>query len=212
MLPKIIHNIVGPSKNELVEECLASWESTLKYGFGIKHWDDHEIEKFISKWHPLVLPAFKNARNHAEAADIARYLIVYNFGGVYADWDVEVLHTRKIIKIFSNHPNGFMLLDPLNNTLHPEFFCANVNDPFLLNLVEDIVSLYNNNERNALTTPAYSGPFRMRDSLALHPETNMDIINVKEIFAYDYKEIQNPIERVITQPLIHYWMHSWVNV
>lgn len=212
MLPKLIHIIVGPSRNELVEDCLESWKKVIKYGYEIRHWDDPQIEEFLTRRYSFVLPAFKNARNHAEAADIARYLIIYNFGGVYADWDVELLYVRKLLKRISDCPNGFMLLDPSNDTLHPEFFCAKARDPYLLNLVKDIVSIYENNQRNSLSTPEYSGPFRMRESFALHPETDMDIINVKEVFAYDYKEIQNPIERKLTQPLIHYWMHSWIKV
>lgn len=209
-VPKIIHQIVGPNTTPLIERSLRSWSILKEYGFEIKVWNDDSIERFILSSHPFALEALVNARNHAEASDIARYLIVYTFGGYYVDWDVELLDVEGFLSLRASNPNGYMLIDPPNLTLASEYFNAAVEDRYLLSLTQDIVWLYDNNEREYHRTPQYSGPYRMRDSLAKHDNTQMDILPVKMVFAFDYREIRNPPDRPIVQPLIHYWVHSWV--
>jgi len=79
-----------------------------------------------------------------------------------------------------------------------------------LNLSRDIVNLFDSNERESLTTPFYSGPYRMGQSLNLNPQTQMSIVKIKDVFAYDYKEIRNIPQGKPTQPMVHYWAHSWL--
>ncbi|RZK01751.1 MAG: hypothetical protein EOO43_23920 [Flavobacterium sp.] len=210
--PRLVHHIIGQPTNAKIDKCLNSWKLLTENGFKIKLWDDDKILLFLEKHHPFLRETFVNSRNYAEAADIARYAIVYTYGGYYADWDVEVLDKDKLLSLQDLHPAGFMLIDPYNGTIASEFFCAEPKDPYLLNLLKDIVELYETNQRDHLFTPSYSGPYRMRDSLNKHKITNMAMLKVKEVFAYDYREIRNPPSRMVTQPLIHYWLHSWINI
>lgn len=211
-IPPIIHQIVGLNTTPLIKKCLESWHQLEEIGFEIRIWNDSKIESFILSNHKFALEAFVSARNYAEAADIARYLIIHTYGGYYTDWDVELLDKDKFLKLSLKYNRGYMLCDPNNNSLASEFFCAEEKDLFLLELTKDIVQIYENNERDKLVTPEYSGPYRMRDSLLLHPNTVMSSIPIKEVFAYDYLEIRNPPPRLVTQPLIHYWLHSWMKI
>lgn len=210
MVPKLIHHITGKETTPLIDRCLQSWRQLTKMDFQIVIWNDKLIAKFILENYEFAFDAFVNARNHAEAADIARYLIIHEYGGYYIDWDVELLDVNKFLALIKRHKNGFMLKDPANETLASEFFCAAPSDEYLLLLTMDISYLYRSGRRNILQTPQYSGPYRMRDSLSLHPKTRMSLIPVKEVFAYDYIEIRNPPKGKINQPLIHYWVHSWI--
>ncbi len=210
LIPKIIHHIVGKPPMPIIEKCLRSWQHLKPKGFEIRLWNDALISDFLLKHHPFSHPAFINARNHGEAADIARYLIVYTFGGYYVDWDIELLNIRKFSALVNKYPKGFMLRDPHNETLASEFFCGVPNDDFLMLLSLDIAYVYSTGKRNNMDTPLFSGPFRMRDCFKLHQKSVMKIIPVKEAFAFDYQEIRNPPKREITQPLIHYWTHSWI--
>jgi len=210
MVPKIIHRIVGPSINEPIQICLDSWKCMQDEGFDIKTWDDNTLEEFIKDAYQYALPAFLNARNYAEAADIARYLLVYQFGGVYVDWDIELLIPEKFISLLVSHENGYLLIDPKNNSIAPEHFCAEKGDPYLQSLVADIVKIYNSGQREKLTTVDYSGPFRMQESLNIHRNTNMELVRVKDVFAFDYEEIRSVTSLETTAPMIHYWMHSWL--
>ncbi len=211
MTNKIINIIVGPKLEPLIKRCIQSWNKLTKHGFEIKLWNDEIINNFIRKHYFFALDAVLNARNHAEAADIARYLIIHHYGGYYVDWDIELLDELKFIQLIEKLSSGFLIIDPLNGTLASECFSAKENELFLLSLVKDIIEIYNENKRDMFKTPQYSGPYRMRDSLVKHLNTSQKIISVKEIFAYDYSEIRFKDKiKDRQQPLIHYWIHSWI--
>lgn len=210
MIPRIIHHIVGPKRNELIDLCLKSWDIVLQAGYSVKIWNDDSLGEFLLEHHHFSYNAFINSRNHAEAADIARYLLIYSFGGHYADWDVELIDLDGFLALSEKYSNGYMLVDPANGSIASEYFCSNASDPYLINIVKDIVELFDNGERENFRTPQYSGPFRMRESLLRHPETHITSIPILEAFAFLYSEIANPPKRKITQPLIHYWLHSWM--
>lgn len=135
---------------------------------------------------------------------------MYQFGGVYVDWDIELLIPDKFLSLLASNENGYLLKDPKNGTIAPEHFCSTPQDFYLNSLVKDIVGIYESGQRAALTTVDYSGPFRMKDSLELHKNTRMNLIEVKDAFAFDYEEIRSDSSRETTAPMIHYWMHSWL--
>lgn len=85
MVPKIIHQIVGSKVNESIQVCLDSWKCMKDEGFEIWVWNDDTLEKFLKDQHHYAISSFLNARNYAEAADIARYILLYQFGGVYVE-------------------------------------------------------------------------------------------------------------------------------
>jgi hypothetical protein len=179
------------------------------HGFEFRTWNDELLAAFISKEYPFALEAFLYARNHAEAADIARYLLIYHTGGFYMDWDVQLLSRPKFMQLIKETPAGFLIQDPSNLSIAAEAFSAEKKETYLFDLVHEIVGLYGNNKRDVLTTPDYSGPFRMRDVLQQGSTTKQRILPVKAVFAYDYTEIREMPERVITQPMVHYWLHTW---
>ncbi|PST83903.1 hypothetical protein C7T94_03920 [Pedobacter yulinensis] len=201
---------MGQPANEKIQKCLNSWREMESKGYKVRLWNDDQIHAFMKRKHPFLVETFVNSRNYAEAADIGRYAIVYSYGGYYADWDVEVLDAERLIRIENENPDGYMLVDPPNGSLASEFFCAAKEDPYLLSLLRDIVEIYETQKRDKLFTPSYSGPFRMRDSLEKHNNTRMNVLPVKNVFAYNYSEIRNPPPGEVTQPLIHYWLHSWI--
>lgn len=209
MIPKVIHQISGPSANSFIKKCMSSWNKLEKYGYEIVVWNDESLESFIKTNFEFALSSFVNARNHAEAADIARYLIVYKFGGFYVDWDIELFNPRKFVELRNKNKRGYLLIDPSNNTLASEHFSAPPFEEFLLRLTEDIIETYNRDERDLMYTPQYSGPFRMRASMRRHQITKQVSIPVKDIFEYDYSEIRAAKEFGKNKVMVHYWVHSW---
>jgi hypothetical protein len=189
---------------------LSSWNVLTKVDFNIIIWTDESIEIFLRTNYVFALDAFLNSRNHAEAADIARYLIIYHYGGHYIDWDVQLLNPNKFLKICQKYPLGYFVIDPINGTLASEVFGSKAGSEYLFKLTKDIVQLFSNGLRNNLATPQYSGPYRMRDSLNDYGRITQALLPVKSIFAYDYTEIREMKSKKITQPMIHYWLHSWV--
>lgn len=211
MVPKIIHHIVGSKINVAIETCLNSWKILHNYGYDIYVWNDETITNFLTSRYDFALECFLKARNHGEAADIARYLLIHHFGGHWIDWDVQLLKPTEFLKIVEENKNGYFIVDPVNGTLAAEVFCSSVNNPFLFKLAKDIVEIYKFDKRDTMGTPQFSGPYRMRDSLKLFGSIDQQIIPIQKMFVYDYWEIEKMEKKIIVQPMIHYWLHTWIN-
>lgn len=88
MIPKIIHycwfghNPLPP----LALECIASWRKNFP-DYEIKEWNEDNFDVNII---PYTKEAYE-AKKYAFVSDYARFWILYNYGGIYFDTDVEVI-------------------------------------------------------------------------------------------------------------------------
>ena len=88
MIPKIIHYcwFGGKDKTKAVIRCIDSWKKYLP-DYEIIEWNESNTEITIS---PYVEKAYMD-KKWAFLTDYLRLYIVYNYGGVYFDTDVEVI-------------------------------------------------------------------------------------------------------------------------
>lgn len=90
MIPKVIHYcwFGGNPLSELAQKCIASWK---KYcpDFEIIEWNESNFDLNCCDY---VKEAYE-AKKWAFVSDYARFWILYNFGGLYFDTDVELIHT-----------------------------------------------------------------------------------------------------------------------
>jgi hypothetical protein len=88
MIPKVIHYCwFGKGQmSELAERCIASWKSVLP-DYTLKLWDESTFDVSSNAY---VREAY-NSKKYAFVTDFVRLYVLYNFGGVYMDTDVEVL-------------------------------------------------------------------------------------------------------------------------
>lgn len=88
MIPKIIH-YCWFGRNPLPEsaqKCIASWRKFLP-DYEIKEWNEDNFDVNII---PYTQQAYE-AKKYAFVSDYARFWILYHYGGVYFDTDVEVI-------------------------------------------------------------------------------------------------------------------------
>ena len=88
MIPKIIHYCWfgrGPLP-ELAQKCIASWKKYLP-DYEIKELNEDNFDVNII---PYTAEAYK-AKKYAFVSDYARFWILYQYGGIYFDTDVEVI-------------------------------------------------------------------------------------------------------------------------
>ena len=92
IIPKIIHQIAPMDKSNwhpIWEECQKSVmlqfpEPEYEY----KLWnDEEELENLIKNDFPFFLEIFKNYPKKIQRIDMARYFILFKYGGIYADMD-----------------------------------------------------------------------------------------------------------------------------
>ncbi len=88
MIPKIIHYcwFGGNPLPELAQKCIASWKKFLP-DYEIKEWNEsnYDVRKIT-----YTAQAY-DAKKYAFVSDYARFDILYQYGGVYFDTDVEVI-------------------------------------------------------------------------------------------------------------------------
>lgn len=88
MIPKIIHYcwFGGKPLPKLAQKCIASWERFLP-GYKIVRWDEsnYDVNKI-----PYISEAYA-AKKYAFVSDYARFDILYQYGGLYFDTDVEII-------------------------------------------------------------------------------------------------------------------------
>lgn len=101
MIPKVIHycwfgnNPLPP----LAAKCIESWKKYLP-GYEIRQWDESNFDVNAI---PYTRDAYKE-RKYAFVSDYARFWVLYHFGGLYFDTDVEII--KPMDDIISN--GGFM--------------------------------------------------------------------------------------------------------
>ena len=88
MIPKVIHYCwfgekALPAK---AKKCIGSWRKYLP-GYEIKEWNDSNFDLAISQF---VASAYEQ-KMYAFVSDYARFWILYHYGGVYFDVDVEIV-------------------------------------------------------------------------------------------------------------------------
>lgn len=87
MIPKVIHHFwFGPAaKPPIAQRCIASWRARLP-DYEIKEWteDNYDVTK-----NAFMFEAYSNG-DWGFVADFARLDVLYEYGGIYLDADVEV--------------------------------------------------------------------------------------------------------------------------
>ncbi|SEA72951.1 Glycosyltransferase sugar-binding region containing DXD motif-containing protein [Xylanibacter ruminicola] len=94
MIPKVIH-YCWFGRNPLpvsAQKCIASWKKYLP-DYEIKEWNEDNFDVNII---PYTKEAYE-AKKYAFVSDYARFWILYHYGGVYFDTDVEVIKPMNAI-------------------------------------------------------------------------------------------------------------------
>ena len=94
MIPKIIHYcwFGGKPLPKIAEKCIASWKKYLP-SYEIKRWDESNFDVNII---PYIKEAYTVGK-YAFVSDFARFWILYHYGGVYFDTDVEIIQPMEDI-------------------------------------------------------------------------------------------------------------------
>lgn len=91
MIPRILHQTWKDARiPERFQPWQASWQR-LNPGFEFRLWTDEGIGRFIEARYPEWSSVMQGYRAPISRVDLARYLILHQYGGVYADLDEECL-------------------------------------------------------------------------------------------------------------------------
>ena len=95
-VPKILHwvwfNFKDPSvESDPPENRFPFQESWIEHhpDWEVKVWKDADARMFLKEHYRWFLPIYDSYPAGIFRADAIRYFLLYHFGGVYTDWDVE---------------------------------------------------------------------------------------------------------------------------
>lgn len=94
MIPKVIHYcwFGGNKLPKSAKKCISSWKKFMP-DYEIKEWNESNFDINCCSY---VKEAYK-AKKWAFVSDYARFWILYNYGGIYFDTDVEIIKDMKPI-------------------------------------------------------------------------------------------------------------------
>lgn len=90
MIPRIIHYFWfgGAPLSEMAQNCIASWRKYLP-DYEIKEWNETNFDVNVI---PFTAEAYK-LKKYAFVSDYARLWVLYEYGGLYLDIDVEMIQS-----------------------------------------------------------------------------------------------------------------------
>ena len=206
MIPKIIHYIWlgGKPLPKIAEKCIKSWQRYCP-DYKIKRWDESNLD--LDKYQ--FARDADDAKKFAFASDVLRTDILYQYGGIYLDIDVELLKNIDEFlkyKIFM----GFETSDLLNPGLL--IGC----EPFTFEL-KDILNIYQNLKfdvqkcKKLTICEVYTDYFKEKQGL--FPENSTQILDQNAFFSSEYF---SPIDVITSKKKItrntysiHWYNASW---
>jgi inositol phosphorylceramide mannosyltransferase catalytic subunit len=149
MIPKIIHYIFFDlGKNKKIEDFpifLRNLEKCKKINnnFEIKLWQENDVEKIISKYD--FYEDYKNFKYSIQRVDLAKYLILYEYGGIYSDLDLEPLDNCTPLL-----DKSILLCDSPREHCQNNCIGSEKKNPLFLSLVKYSVNQYHEKIKNKI--------------------------------------------------------------
>jgi mannosyltransferase OCH1-like enzyme len=93
-VPLILHQLAPKEKqswHHIWEKCQATWYEKFP-NCSYRMWHDEDIDNLIYEKFPAFMRIYKNYPKNIHRFDIVRYFILYEYGGIYADMDMECVN------------------------------------------------------------------------------------------------------------------------
>ena len=211
MIPLIIHqiwfqgikNIIQPYKNCFIKTIKVLENTSWDHYF----WDQNRIESFIKNEYPNYWDIYNKCNILVQKLDVARYLILYHYGGCYMDMDMELL------KDFNDllDDNDEMVISALKQSIYNNgILFSSKNNKFWLDFLRDVdnkINLFKFDKM--LNVHLSTGPINFTKFI----NSNKDKYNIK-ILPYKYLEpCESAYDSTITNDayVINHFGNSWIN-
>lgn len=174
--PKIIHQIWYQGyehRPKLAIQSEKSWKEMNK-GYEYKHWDEKEIEVLVNDKFSWFVKTWNNFKHMHQKIDCAKYMILYTYGGIYAESDSIAINSfnnllnkynqRKeevIVTAFENHPSKILnLLPPSYMFIHNAIIACKQNSDVMIRLLKAVIKRVENNppDIKMITITETTGP------------------------------------------------------
>ena len=193
-------------------------------------WNKTKIYILIKLFYPKILHIYSNLKYKIQKIDFAKYIILYHYGGIYIDIDIESNKgLNYFFKIYKKDGLYFSKTDYINNfenNIMKKFYdfqtdnyfinngimIANKKHPFFLNLLNEVDTNNKNNKDYLYNSKVFniSGPSLLTNSILKNKNkyNNIYIINNKYFEPCYGKDITCKLEK--DNILVHKHKSAWI--
>jgi mannosyltransferase OCH1-like enzyme len=139
-IPRLIHQTAPTDIKKwpiVWTQCRNSWVQVFP-NFKYRMWNDEDIDEFVKKHFPQYYDMWKAYPRHIMRVDLVRYMILYEYGGIYADMDYEVFRD-----FYKDLPRDKVSIGESpykeNENLQNALMCSPPKHPFWLVVLEEAV-------------------------------------------------------------------------
>jgi len=200
-ITKIIHQTAPNDKSkwpDLWYKCQESWKKMYP-NYKYKLWSDEDLDELIKTQYPEFYDIYINYDINMKRIDMARYFILYTYGGVYVDMDficfkpfLDSLPQDKVSIVESPWDN---------ETLQNSLMISPKHNPFWLKVIEKAKSRVNDDILKS------TGPILISDTYF----ENKEMIHILPNEFYNPKNTTSEVEYTPNDKLItlHYGTKTW---
>ena len=139
-VPNILHQ--KWKRAPIPESLLPAYEDCQKHikndvNFTYKLWTDEDVEELIVKEYPWFTKTFKSYSYDIQRIDVAKYFILYHYGGIYLDLDIQCkVDLSQILKKHSAYPIILAPTTPVG--VATDLLITTAKNPFFFQLINDL--------------------------------------------------------------------------
>ncbi len=222
MIPRIIHQSWRTTE---VPERYRDWQASwlrLNPGYEYRLWTNRDIEHLVARDFPQWAALFDGYRENISRIDLARYLILQKFGGIYADLDYECLRPHD--RLLQDGPLLFGA-EPASHARLGKAVRAGI-DPIVCNawIASAPAHPFWDHLLNFLVTTAAApdvldatGPFALTRAIRSYAGTDVTVLRPELLYPVDKEPCWDGriddlefFEQATREAFgIHYWEGSW---
>jgi mannosyltransferase OCH1-like enzyme len=196
-IPRILHQIwVGPNPLPEKSHVFIEQIKTLHPDYEYRLWTDADITPANFTNYEYIM----KTKNYAQKADIMRYEILYKFGGIYLDIDMEVFKNLSPLLthdlIVCNEDGN------IHRYMTNAFIAASKQNAQLLACVNAIPTIDFTKPVNVAT-----GPYFFRKCIRL--TDSVSILPTAYIYPTHYTNPHAKFEHTSTTYMCHHWNKNW---
>lgn len=223
-IPKIIHQVwegrTEPSMPERLQVLSESWkEENPDWEYHL--WNGEEMDKLVETHFPQYLSLYKSFPHNVQRWDTIRYMILYLYGGVYADLDSECF--RSIDPLMENVRMGFGEEPPFHEgsaiRIGNAFMASEQSNEGWLAILEEIRQNCTERESTVETVLHSTGPNmihrifpELQDKYGAvgFPYPQVTPVSKKEVYEFLFLGKEEAFQQKVAEAYCaHYFFGSW---
>jgi mannosyltransferase OCH1-like enzyme len=228
MIPKIIHQ-VWEGKTEPLPEFLSQLSETWKTNhtqWQYEFWDGDRMENLVNNYFSNFSSTYFSYRYPVQRWDAIRYMILYQMGGLYVDFDFECI--EPIDRLLAGKECCFGM-DPEENTkmFQKSFIMSNAimacepGHPFMKRIINHLPKVKSEARDKVNYVLETTGPFLITDLYKCYPENQKITLFPPELTSpltknemrlfIQGKIDENEMEKKLkTAVAVHYFFGMWL--